>query len=499
MKSLSLSAPALSSRAVVASAVAALALSGCANYIGIKSDKQMASAAQYESAQSVPAQGGQWPSLDWANQFGDPQLPALIAEALDGSPSIAQAQARIAKASSYIESSRSNLYPKANASYSWTRELYSENALFPPPFGGTWYSENNVLASASWDLDLWGKNREKLGQAVSKEKAAEADMQQARVTLASSVARTYNQLAQLYALRDIAQSEIDNRKTIGSITNGRVVAGLDTNVERQTANGNIATSQANLTELDGQITTVRYQLGALLGKGPDRGLQIAKPVMTAGAPVVLPDNLPADLVARRPDIVAARWQVEAATHDIKEGKAEFFPDVNLAAGFGFDAFGWSNFLKLSSRQAQFGPAIHLPIFDAGALRSQLKGRYADFDLDIANYNQTLINALSDVATQVASIRSIDQQSGDAQRALDASTKAYELAVIRYRAGLSPQLQVLTADQNRLAAEQTVTNLKMKRRDMQIALIKALGGGFDATQTGLVVPTDAPASTAHASN
>ena len=239
----------------------------------------------------------------------------------------------------------------------------------------------------------------------------------------------------------------------------------------------------------------RYQLGALLGKGPDRGLQIAKPLLTTGDTVALPNNLPADLVARRADIVAARWQVEAAMHDVKEAKAEFFPDINLAAGFGFDAFGWGRFLKSGSRQMQFGPAIHLPIFDAGALRSQLKGRYADFDLDVADYNQTLINALSDVATQVSSIRSIDQQSGDAQRALDASTKAYQLAVIRYKAGLSPQLQVLTADQNRLAAEQTVTGLKMRRRDLQIGLIKALGGGFDATQTGLVVPTDAPASAA----
>jgi NodT family efflux transporter outer membrane factor (OMF) lipoprotein len=495
MKSLSLSAPALSCRAAVTAAVAALALTGCANYIGIKSDKQISSPAQYESNQSLPSQGGQWPSLDWANQFGDPQLPQLIAEALEGSPSIAQAQARIAKASSYIESSRSNLYPKVNGSYSWTREIYSANSIYPPPYGGTWYSENNALASASWDLDLWGKNRERLGQAVSQEKAAEADMQQARVTLAASVASTYNQFAQLYALRDIAAREIANRQDIGRITNGRVAAGLDTNVERQTANGNIATSQSNLTDLDGQITTVRYQLGALLGKGPDRGLQIAKPVLTTGNTVALPDNVPADLVSRRPDIVAARWQVEAEMHDVKEAKAEFFPDINLSAGLGFDAFGWGKFLTASSRNMQFGPAVHLPIFDAGALRSQLKGRYADFDLDVANYNQTLINALSDVATQIATIRSIDQQSGDAQRALDASTKAYQLAVIRYKAGLSEQLQVLTADQNRLAAEQTVTNLKMRRRDMQIGLIKALGGGFDATQTGLVVPTDAKAASA----
>jgi NodT family efflux transporter outer membrane factor (OMF) lipoprotein len=196
--------------------------------------------------------------------------------------------------------------------------------------------------------------------------------------------------------------------------------------------------------------------------------------------------VPADLISRRPDIVAARWQVEAATSDIKEAKAEFFPDINLSAAAGFDAFGWGRFLNFTSRQFQAGPAIHLPIFDAGALRSQLKGRYADFDLDVANYNQALINALSEVATQISSIRSVDQQSSDAARALDASTHAYQLAVIRYKAGLSPQLQVLTADQNRLANEQTVTNLRMKRRDLQVGLIKALGGGFDAADTNLAI-------------
>ena len=169
MKSLSLSAPAFSSRAAVAAAVAALALTGCANYFGVKSDKQISSPAQYESTQSLAGQSGQWPSLDWANQFGDPQLPKLIAEALEGNPTNTQAQARHTKASSYIETSRSALYPKVNGSYSWTRELFSGNALYPPPYGGTWYSENNVLASASWDLDLWGKNRQRLGQAVSQE------------------------------------------------------------------------------------------------------------------------------------------------------------------------------------------------------------------------------------------------------------------------------------------------------------------------------------------
>ena len=480
-----------SCRCAVAVAVAALALVGCANYIGIRSDKEMSSPSSYEASQSLPAEGGQWPSLDWASQFGDPQLPRLIAEALEGNPSIAQAQARIAKASSYIETSRSSLFPQVNGSYSWTRERYSPNGLYIPPIGGKWDSENDALASVSWDLDLWGKNRQRLGQAVSQKKAAEADLQQARVTLATSVASAYNQLAQLYAQRDVTQREIVNRRDISHITNDRVTAGLDTNVERQTALGNIATSRTTLNDLDGQITNVRYQLGALLGKGPDRGLQIAQPVMLPGGAVALPDNLPADLVARRPDIVAARWQVEAALHDVKEAKAEFFPDVNLAATAGFDAFGWGRFLTAGSRQVQFGPAVHLPIFDAGALRAQLKSRYADFDADVANYNQTLIGALNDVATQVSSIRSIDRQTIDAQQALDATTSAWQSAVIRYKAGLSPQLQVLSADQNRLAAEQTLTNLRMSRRNMQIGLIKALGGGFDASPNALVMPADRP--------
>ncbi|CAH2791062.1 MAG: Outer membrane factor (OMF) lipoprotein associated wth EmrAB-OMF efflux system [Candidatus Burkholderia crenata] len=492
-------------RSALAAAVAAFALAGCANYAGIKSDKQIAQPQSdaLQATQSLPSQGGQWPSLDWAKQFGDPQLPQLIDEALAGNPSIAQAQARIAKASSYIESSRSSLYPKVNGSYSWTRELYSGNALYPPPYGGSWYSENNALVSASWDLDLWGKNRARLDQVVSQQKAAEADMQQARVTLAASVAQTYNQLALLYALRDVAQREIANRTDIGRITNGRVLAGLDTNVENRTAEGNIATSQTNLSEFDGQITTTRYQLGALLGQGPDRGLKIATPVLNSKIEVTLPDNVPANLVSRRPDIVAARWQVEADTSNIKEAKAEFFPDINLSAAAGFDAFGWGRFLNFGNRQFQAGPAIYLPIFDAGALRSQLKGRYADFDLNVANYNQTLINALNDVATQIASIRSVDQQTSDAVRALDASTHAYQLAVIRYKAGLSQQLQVLTADQNRLANEQTVTNLRMKRRDLQFGLIKALGGGFDAADTNLAIDgqtsKNAPSQTASAAS
>jgi NodT family efflux transporter outer membrane factor (OMF) lipoprotein len=480
--------------ASIAAAVAALSLAGCVNYSGIKSDKQIEPPAKLETQQSLPAEGGQWPAMDWAKQFGDPQLPALIEEALQANPTIDQARARIEKASSYVGSANSTLYPNVTGSYAWTRQLYTGNGIVPPPYNGTWQSENNVLASASFDLDLWGKNREKLRQAVSQEKVADAEAEEVSISLAASVASTYNHLAQLYALRDIEVREVKNREDIGHITDGRVGAGLDTNVERQTATGETATSRSSVSDLDGQITTVRYQLGALLGQGPDRGLRIANPSLGEGASVALPDNLPADLLSRRPDIVAAFWQVDAATHDVKEAKAEFYPDVNLSAAAGLDAFGWGRLLTAGSRTIQAGPAIHLPIFDAGALRSQLKGRYADFDYDIATYNQTLINALSDVATQVTQIHSTDRQLVDARQALDAQTKAYQLAIVRYKAGLTQQLQVLNADDNRLAAETAVVNLEMGRRNMQIGLVKALGGGFDASRAGLAASAETPIPT-----
>ncbi|HBO81793.1 MAG TPA: MarR family transcriptional regulator, partial [Cupriavidus sp.] len=187
-----------------------------------------------------------------------------------------------------------------------------------------------------------------------------------------------------------------------------------------------------------------------------------------------PDNLPADLVARRPDIVAARWRVEATTHDIKVAKAEFYPDINLSAAIGLDAFGWGRFLHAASRTVSAGPAIHLPIFDGGALRAQLKGRYADFDFAVANYNDTLIQALTDVATQLSDIRSVNAQIINAVRADEAAQRALKLAMAQYRAGLTTQLTVLNAQTTALASSQTVTTLRMQRRDRQIALDAALG-------------------------
>ncbi|WGS53323.1 efflux transporter outer membrane subunit [Paraburkholderia sp. D15] len=473
----------------------AAVLSACANYAGIHGDQKTAEPRQFATQQSLPAEQGHWPGVDWADQFGDAQLKALLAEALKASPTLDQARARVAAASAFSETAKASTMPRVDASYSLTRQQYSGTALVPPPYGGSWQTENTGLLSASYDLDLWGKNREALKSAISQLQASRADAETVKLTLTTSIARTYNQLARLYVLRDIAQQEIAQRKQIDSITAGRIATGLDTEVERKTAQANLATSQAALKSLDGQILATRYEIAALLGAGPDRGLQIARPTLGIGDTVALPDNLPADLVSRRPDIVAARWRVDAMTHDVKEAKAEFYPDINLSAAIGLDAFGFGSFLTAASRTASVGPAIHLPIFDAGALRAQLKGRYANFDDAVATYNQTLVNALSQVATQLADVRSTDAQLVDASTAQDAARKAEQLAVVQYRAGLTNQLTVLNADMNALSADQAVANLRMDRRDQQIALASALGGGYVDEATQQPASTTSPVANA----
>jgi NodT family efflux transporter outer membrane factor (OMF) lipoprotein len=475
------------------STIFAAVLSACVNYAGIHSDKQMAKPQQYETAQSLPAEQGHWPAANWADQFGDPQLKALIGEALQGSPTIEEARARVAEAQAYGERAKADTLPRADASYSLTRQQFSSTALIPPPYAGSWQTENKGLLSASYDLDLWGKNREALKAAVSQTQASEADEAFVKLTLSTAIARTYNRLARLYVLHDIAQQEVARREQIDRITAGRIATGLDTEVERKTAQADLATSRANVTALDGSILTTRYELAALIGGGPDRGLTIARPALGVGDEVRLPDNLPADLVGRRPDIVAARWRVDATTHEVKEAKAEFYPDINLSAAIGLDAFGFGRFLTAASRTASAGPAIHLPIFDAGELRAQLKGRYAEFDYAVAAYNQTLIAALSDVAMQLAQIRSSDAQLVDAQAAQQAAQDADQIALTQYKAGLANQLTVLNADVTALNADQAVANLKMNRRDQQIALASALGGGYVDTSAGVTQGANGAAS------
>jgi len=195
--------------------------------------------------------------------------------------------------------------------------------------------------------------------------------------------------------------------------------------------------------------------------------------------VALPAALPVDLLGRRPDLAAARWRIETATQDVAAARAEFYPNVNISAFIGFSTIGIDRLIRTGSEQYGVGPAIHLPIFDAGRLRANLRGRAADLDVAVETYNGSVVDAVREAADQLGSLQSIERQRRDQALAQAAAESAYDLATQRYRAGLGTYLTVLTAENNVLAQRRLTADLDARALDTQVALVRALGGGYAA--------------------
>jgi len=458
--------------------LAAAVLAGCAALGNSHSTQTVTDPATMATAQTLPDEHGQWPTQDWVDQFRDPQLRALVDEAIKDNPSLQAAFARVEASRAMADATRSALYPHIDFEGSLIRQRISEKDLFEgTPLAGSWQNESRLQANLSYDFDFWGKNRDALEAALSDDRAAEAESQASRLLLTTSIARNYARFAALYAQRDVAERAIAQRRDLTDLSRQRLTAGLDTQVETTQARGTVAAAQTDLQRVDEEIALARNQLAALLGKGPDRGLQIQRPVLLAQATPQLPDSLTIGLLGRRPDLVAARWRVEAASKDIKVAKKEFLPDLTLSAFAGLAALDPSHLLMAASRTFGVGPTLRLPIFEGGRLRANLKGKYAGYDIAVANYNQALVDALRETADTMTSIRSVDTQIKTQREALDLAEHAYSLATMRYKAGLGTQLTVLNAESTVLQQRRLSTDLQARRLDLQMGLMKALGGGY----------------------
>ncbi|MWL87574.1 AdeC/AdeK/OprM family multidrug efflux complex outer membrane factor [Cupriavidus sp. SW-Y-13] len=459
--------------------LAAAVLAGCAAFGNSQSTQHVADPATLTSPQTFTNDHGQWPSQDWVDQFHDAQLRKLVDEAILDNPNLQVAIARLQASRAMADATRAALYPGVDFEGSLVRQRFSETDLFEgTPLAGSWQNQSRLQLGLSWDLDFWGKNRDALEAALSEDRSMEAESQAARLMLTTSIARGYNRLAALYAQRDVAERAIAQRRDLTDLSRQRLAAGLDTQVETTQARGTVAAAQTDLQRVDEEIALARNQIAALLGKGPDRGLQIAKPTLLANATPQLPDDLTIGLIGRRPDLVAARWRVEAASQDISVAKKEFLPDLTLTAFAGYASLDPSNLLMGISRTFGVGPTLKLPIFAGGRLRANLKGKYAQYDIAAASYNQTLVDALRETADTVTSIRSVDQQIRTQREALDLAEHAYSLSITRYKAGLGTQLTVLNTESNVLQQRRLSTDLQARRLDLQIGLMKALGGGYE---------------------
>jgi NodT family efflux transporter outer membrane factor (OMF) lipoprotein len=465
-------------RSFVTASCAAVLLTACASYKGIEPSGKLREPAQYAASESLPEQHGQWPDVSWAQQIGGAPLQSLIDEAIAGNPNLQVAAARVAAAQAMIEAADASKNPSYSARFSSTYQRFSENYIIPPPYAGTYDSDNSLTLNFSYDFDFWDKHGAELRSALARDRAAEAEQYNARLVIATSVAQAWIQLARQYAQLDLNEQQLEVNRKIAQLRELRYKAGLDAKSEPQQTRQQLANLGSEHEQLQEAIALTRNQLAALLGQGPDRGLQIPRPVLPADAAIALPDALPLNLLGRRPDIVAARWQVEAAQGDIDVAKTAFYPNVNLMAFAGFNSLGLNKLLQADSRVVGAGPAITMPIFARHTLRSGLKQRVAEYDSRVATYNVALTDALHEVADQVQSLRALTQQNEQQQHATEAAAGNLQLAQQRERVGTTNMLPALAAQMTLLQQQRQALDLRARGSVLRVSLIKALGGGFN---------------------
>ncbi len=418
------------------------------------------------------------PGAEWWHAYHDPQLDRLVQQALSSNPSLAQAMARVREAQALADVAHAGLLPSVSYDFKDTRQRFSTNDIVPPPFGGGVYWEGQQGVNLNWDLDFWGRQSALVRQARSQTAAVQLDVASARLALAGAVAQAYIDLYRHHALAEVAHRTEEQRLRILDITRKRVEAGLDTNVELREAEGAVPQAHVEQTQEQAAIALAVHQLAALSGRGADAYAAIHRPQLQIDTALPLPTRLPADLLGRRPDVLAARSRVEAATAGSAAAKAAFYPDVNLAAFAGTSAIGFSNLFRASSGAYGAGPAIHLPLFEAGRLKAGYRGANAEIDDAVASYNQTVLQAVRQAADQISNIDALGNQLGEQQKALDAAEAAYRLAGERYDAGLSSYLTVLNAETQVLSARRQRVDLLSAQAIARVTLLLALGGSFD---------------------
>lgn len=470
----------LRSAGLLAASSAVALLSACVSFSGIQSNAQLKSLTADSSASALPNQTGVWPDASWAQSIGGQPLQDLIDAAIADHPSLQVAAARVTAARAYVEATGADKLPTVGASLDNTYQRFTEHGLIPPPLAGGYISDNEFALSVSYEVDFWGKRSAEMRGALSKEKTALAEQQSARLVLSSAIAHAWVQLARQYAQLDLSTQQLAIREKLDKLTQQRVKAGLDTRTDTEQSLVQVSSLKAEITQWQEAIALSRNQLAALLGQGPERGQNIPRPELAQISNAALPAQLPSELLGRRPDIVAARWHVEATQGDIDTAKTQFYPNINLNGFIGLSSLGVADFFKSGSAIVGAGPSIRLPIFEGGRLRAQLKSKVAAYDAAVASYNQSLTDALHEVADQVQSIKAAEEQNKNQRIAEQASERTFELAQQRQKAGTANLLPVLTAENALISQRKILLDNQMRRADLQINLIKALGGGFGAT-------------------
>jgi multidrug efflux system outer membrane protein len=459
-----------------AAALLALAAAGCAGLPPAPQTVQLSTVAPLDG---LDAGGGEWPAREWWKRYQDGGLDQLMELALASSPTLATARARFDSARQSVRIAGAASGVRVDANTDFERQRLSNNGLISPSLiGFAWYNQADLGLQASYTFDWWGKQRDAVDAAMDQAHASQAERSAAALLLVSSVADTYFGWQADQNRLTLARERERTVLREAAIARLRVAADLDAGDSLNRSDLALAAVREHIAELEGSAKLRVVALAALIGR-PAGDLPPLSPQPLPSLPGNLPDDVRIDLIARRADITASRWRVQAAEKQSASARAEFFPDVSINMLAGVSSIDVSTLLEYGSRVPQIGAAVHLPIFDAGRLKARYGATQAQIDSAVSGYRETVVAAARDVATQAATRAQIAAERAQRLSEIDAAARLQGSAAARAGQGLTDPRPELSAAESWLEQRDALLQLDAAALSADIALQRALGGGYES--------------------
>ncbi|MGN6236686.1 efflux transporter outer membrane subunit [Dyella sp.] len=435
-----------------------------------------------------------WPAADWWKAYGDDQLDQLVDLALRQAPDLAIAQSRLGSAEQSIRAAAAQAGLNINGNAQVSRQRLSEHGLIPSRFlGFTWYNQADLGVQLQYDFDWWGKTRAAVEAALDQAHAAEAQRSAAALAIEYAVADTYFGWQADRARLALADQTLAVQKRLTDIAELRVRQGVDLPDEASRAQAQLAAVREMRAAISSSGQIRLAALASLVGVAPAELPKLTPrplPEVSGG----LPAGASLDLVARRPDIAASRWQVEAALKQTDVARAQFLPDLSISALAGLSSIDLGQLFTASSRTFSLTPALHLPLFNSGLLQANYGLSKAQLDSAVAQYNSVVLQAARDVATQALTAQMLAERRTQQEVQLAADERLLAAAKARAAQGVRDARESLAARAQLLQQHDAAVQLQAQAVSTDLALIKALGGGYRLPSSG----TESPApSSSHA--
>jgi multidrug efflux system outer membrane protein len=465
--------------------VLAMILAGCATPPPIDASALPKVPAAYKEEAVAPAQAGaQSPRFkivppatpangEWWNVFNDPVLSDLVHRADAANATVKVAAARLVQARAQLQEANAERMPQVGLGAGVQRGDGFTFTNLPPGHPLTLYTAG---VNASWDADLFGRLKQASQAASLDARASEALLANTRLAIEADLAQSYLALRALDEERAIVRQTVAAYRGTLDLTERRYRAGDVGDLDVARATTQVASTEADLFALDRQRAQLEHAIAVLVGETPST-FSIAEAPLSAALPAI-PAGLPAEMLARRPDVAAAQASMLAAQARVGVAKAAWFPDVSLTGAGGIASTAASQLFQYSARAWSLGLLASLPIFDGGRREAGVRFAGGEMDAAVAQYRSQVLVALRDVEDQLSAIRLLEQQAAAQQRAVTAASRATTISDKRWREGLVSQLDLLDAQRSELADRRAAVEVKSAQYQATVGLVRALGGGWE---------------------